>query len=287
MNASRLREVIDLLLEKEQQFKLQEILGELNTHLSNLASNPQEATHQKNFAEAIEKLEVAVEELAASFQPAQIKLLEEIGADEFFTPCLFHEIAVWVQENPISPAVAHQKLSAFVKKRNAFINDITQLRDKLDKMNIKASTLTEGTAEIGVLIPRELFHSHLDELIKELSVINKILRAFAETATGSVQPIEVRDISTSDPLFFFGLDPITTGTVGGVVAWALSQWKKVEEIRKLRSDTKKNPSFSEEEVKAFFDSKIEKTISEAIEQKTADLIKTMKAPFGRDNEKRK
>lgn len=113
------------------------------------------------------------------------------------------EITAWLQENPISPAVTQQKVAALVSERNAFLDDITQVRNRLQKLNIQAITLAEGTAEVGVLLPRELFHNRLDELVKELNVLNFIFRAFSEIATGSAQPIEIRQISTTDPQFFF------------------------------------------------------------------------------------
>jgi hypothetical protein len=59
---------------------------------------------------------------------------------------------------------------------------------------------------------------------------------------------------------------------GAVVAWALSRWKKVEEIRKLRSETKKNESFTEQEIKEFFDSKMERAIKSAIEEKVTEIL---------------
>jgi hypothetical protein len=111
------------------------------------------------------------------------------------------------------------------------------------------------------------------------------LRAFSEATIKSAQPIEVRQISTSDPLFFFGLDPVTVATVGTVFTWALSQWKKVEEIRKLRSETKKNTAFDEDDIKQFFDTKIEKTIKSAIDEKVAELIGDGKTT-GRTHEQR-
>jgi hypothetical protein len=129
-----------------------------------------------------------------------------------------------------------------------------------------------------------LFHNHLDELVKELGVLNLIFRIFSEVTTGTAQPIEVHQISTTDPQFFFGVEPSIVAALGGAVTWALSQWKKVEEIRKLRSETKKNQSFTEAEIKSFFDSKIEKTIKESIQEKIAELVGPSQKGVGRSHE---
>jgi hypothetical protein len=83
MNASRLRELTDLLLDREQQFKIQEILNELNSNLSSLAGSPQDAGIQTNFANALTRLRTAMAGMMSSFQPAQVRLLEEIGAHRY------------------------------------------------------------------------------------------------------------------------------------------------------------------------------------------------------------
>ena len=286
MNASRLREIADLLLKREEEFKIQQLLQDLNSHISTLAGAPQDAGNQTNFAGALEKLRSAMNGMMSSFPPAQVKLLQEIGADRFFTTNLPAEISTWVQENPITPAVTQQKIGTLTKNRNTYIEDITQLRDKLRKLNIEANSLGEGTAEVGFLIPRELFHNRFDELIKELGALNYILRTISEVTTGSVQPIDVRQISTSDPQFFFGLDPAIVAVLGAVVTWALMQWKQVEEIRKIRSETKKNSSFTEKEIKDFFDSKIDKTIKSAVDDKTNELLGTPPKGTGHAHQKR-
>lgn len=74
--------------------------------------------------------------------------------------------------------------------------------------------------------------------------------------------------------------------VGAVVTWALNQWKKVEEIRKLRSETKKNQSFTEKEIKDFFDSKIERAIKSGIEEKVTDVLGPPPKTAGSEQAKR-
>ncbi len=132
------------------------------------------------------------------------------------------------------------------------------------------SELEEGTAEIGFLIPRELFEDEFDQFIKQLAVINRIIREFSEAATGSAQEIKVRQISSSDPLLFLGLDPITIGMIGATITWALDVWKRVSEIRGLRVTASKIPTFKEPDLK-FFDDKIKTTVAAEIETKAKEL----------------
>jgi hypothetical protein len=284
MNASRLREIVELLLDRETKFRIQPILSEVNNALTSLASNLQDQNFQTQYAAAVEKLRTAVTSMAASITPAEMKELEEVGAQPYFSVKLPENIQAWVLENPISPVVAQQKVAQLFADRNSYIQTITQIRDNFAKLKIEPHRVNANTAEIGFLIPRDLFKNELEQLIKELGVINRILRAFSELATTSVAAVEVREISTTDPLFFFGLDPLTIAALGGAVTWALKQWELVEKIRKLRSETKKNETFSDDEIKDFFDSKIEKTIEAAVAEKVAELMKDTKDKPGRTKE---
>ncbi|MGI0133894.1 MAG: hypothetical protein ACREBW_02915 [Candidatus Micrarchaeaceae archaeon] len=237
MNVTRLREIVDLLLAREAKFKIQQTFGEVNSSLTNLASNPQDQNFQTQYAAALEKLRTTMQAISASLTPAEVKEIGEIGAGIFFSAKLADQIGQWVSENPISPAVAQKFVAQLFAERNTYIQTITQLRDNFNKLQIQPHSATEKSAEIGFLLPRDLFKNHLDELIDELAVINRILRTFSGLATGKVSPVEVKQISTTDPLFFFGLDPITIALLGGVITWALAQWETIEKIRKLRSDT--------------------------------------------------
>ncbi len=285
MNASRLREIVDLLLEREGKFRVQESFRELNQRLAELISQPQNPQFQNVFSQALEKIHDASGSLRASIEPAQIPLLQEIGADKYFVHDFPAEISASIRDNPISPAVTQQKLNQFFSERENYIQRITQLRDNLLALNIEASSLQEGEAEIGFLLPRGLFNNRLDQLIKELRDINRIIRAFSEAAIGRVEEVEVRQISTSDPLFFFRLDAQVIAALGKAVTWALNTWEQVAKIRKVRAETLKSEVLSEKEASDVFDKKITEKIDAAIQAKVDELAKDDLKP-GRVKEQR-
>lgn len=272
MNASRLRQLVDALLDRDREHAVQQRLKELSAAIGNLAGNPQDQNIQKQLADALNKFADALGAMISSFEPTELQEMIEIGAGKFFTHDIISDIKSWLAENTLTPAVAQTKLAEFAKSRQQYLQTATQLQESLNKIGIQSQSLSEGTAEIGFLIPRNLFQNELTQLIKELAVINRIIRAFSEVSTGTVHPIEVREISTSDPLFFFGTDPVTIATLAGIVTWVIHNWKKVEEIRKLRSETQKNKSFTEDEIKKFFDKKIEASIETAVEEKIKELL---------------
>jgi hypothetical protein len=53
MNASRLREILDLLLSNEEKFEVQKKLDTITAVLGNLVGQPQEAKHQTALSEAL------------------------------------------------------------------------------------------------------------------------------------------------------------------------------------------------------------------------------------------
>ena len=107
------------------------------------------------------------------------------------------------------------------------------------------------------------------------------MRAFSELTTGSVEKIEVHQISTSDPQIFLGLSAVTVATIGGAITWALNTWKQVEDVRRVRAETHKLSAFSEKEVEDIFDKKIKSTIAAAIEAQTKILLGAAKTDPGR------
>lgn len=286
MNASRLREILELLIQSESKYDIQKILSEVDRHINEIVSAPQEAQHQTDFAETLERLRNAMSAMNMTFEPAQIKLFAEIGADKYFSSDIQGDIAKSVQDNPITPAVSRDHVAQLLSERKTYLGEINQLRDNLEKIGIAVSELDEGTAEIGFLIPRELFQDQLDQFIKQLGVINRIIREFSETATGSAEEIKIRQISSSDPLLFFGLNPVTIGMIGGAILWALQAWKQVEEIREIRERTSKLPTFNKSELK-FFDDKIKKTIAKEIETKAKEFLSVGKDKGSRTPEERR
>lgn len=286
MNASRLREILELLIQSESKYEIQKILGEVNGHLNSIVSTPQEPQHQTAFAETLESLRNAMFAMIGKFEPAQIKLFAEIGAEEYFSSDIQGDIAKSVQDNPITPAVARDKVVQFLSDRATYLGEINQLRDNLEKIGIVVSELTEGTAEIGFLIPHELFDGQLDQFIKQLGVINRIIREFSETAIGSAEEIKVRQISSSDPLLFLGMSPVTISMIGATILWALEAWKRVEEIREIRLRASKIPTFKDPADLKYFDDKIKKTIEAEIKTKAKELQEVAKYKDARTPEER-
>ncbi len=239
--------------------------------MQGIVNSPSQPDPQTQYSSNFAALHNNAAMMLAAFTPAELELLEEIGATPFFGTDPSVEIAAISQQNAVTPAVILAKLQKTLSDRERYIGHITQLRDQLNALGIKANNVSPGTAELGFLLPRPLFNNELSGLIGELSVLSRILRIFAEAVTGGYEPVQVRQISTTDPLFGLGMSVAVVVAISKAVTWSLATWKTVEEIRKLRNETQRNPAFSDEEIKAFFDSKIEKAIDDAIKLKASQI----------------
>ncbi len=272
MNASRLMDALEILIHNEDTYRIQDILNELQSHLVNLVNAPQESSHQNQFSDSLKKLNSTLNQMGNGFDPAQISLFKDIGAIQFFSADIPNSISQYAQENPITPAVVRDFVADIIDKRNSYIDRIKNLRNNLVAIGVQSVELEPGSAEIGFVLPRDLFDGQLQLLIKQLGVVNSLIRGFSEFTTGSVQPIAVRQISSSDPLFFFCLDVRIIATIGAAVTWALHTWKQVEEIREIRERSSEIPSFTDSDLKVF-DDRIEEVIEAAIKEKVSEIHK--------------
>lgn len=285
MHTSRLRETVEFLLHKNLLHNIDQYLSEIEGQMNNLASSPQNSSFQVELSAALKRLSDAFYNMQKEFEPRQIKATNEINGQDFFLSDIPSVFSTIINDNPLTPAVARDSINHIISNRRAYINTLTQLNVTLEAVGVEPLELAEGEAEIGFQIPRSMFSNQLDLMTKELNKINRILRAFSELETGSIEPVEIKTISTSDPLFFFGISTPVIIAVGEAVKWGLNLWKEVEEIRLARAQTQKIKSIPEEQTKAFFDLRITELIENATSRKLDELLST-KERGGREHEQR-
>jgi hypothetical protein len=277
MNVSRLRELIDLLVQRDREPGMEQILNQLTSQLQTLTQQPQNANHQQQVSATLNNLSSSWKNMTSGLTPADVMQMEEIGAGKYFFEDWPTEFAQIIRDNAATMETARQKISQMVGERQGYMHGLKQLQPVLDQLGIKPAKLPAGETEIGVVIPENLFGGRLDEFAKELSVLNTVIRTLSEVTIGSAEQPRVRQISSSNPEIFLALSLPVTLAVSRTVTWAIDTWKKVEEIRKIRAETQKLKSFSEEEVQEIFDKKIKMEIDLAIEEQVSSMIANSKA----------
>lgn len=281
MNVQRLYEIVKYLRQVDSQLGIQSRLTELRDQLSSLASQPQNQTFQANVSAGLDTLRAVFAELKQRTTPAQEALIREINGMSYFSELLPQRIGNNLSQNAITPAVVSTEVNKIANDRQAYLSKLENIEQGLEALGVKGEAPEPGDVELGVLIPRSLFENSLGPLAKELAVVNRIIQIFTEVTTGTVQPTEVREISTSDPAFFLSAPVLTVLAIGKVVDWLTNKWKEIEEIRKLRAETKKLEI--ENALKAI-DDKIDAIIKSSVQEQKDELIKLYKGDPGRKNE---
>ena len=173
------------------------------------------------------------------FSPAWAQILREIGGDEFFGSNLKHQIETTLAENQMTPAVAADQLETVRQRMEKFQNALNQASIAFDTLRIADETLNPGECEIGILIPREAIHNQLVEFADELGEIRFLLNTFSEVATGKVDDLEIKTISSTGLMIYLGASPIFAACLATALERIVAFYKQLLEIRKIQLEIRK------------------------------------------------
>jgi flagellar hook-associated protein FlgK len=84
MNAERLLQVVEFLIEQEKRHQIQSKLNELNAALQNLSNQPQQAHYQTQVAANLDSFEKSLHDFYDPLSPAQIYSLADVEGAAFF-----------------------------------------------------------------------------------------------------------------------------------------------------------------------------------------------------------
>jgi hypothetical protein len=283
MDVRRIISLAKAALEVDKDTEVTKSLATVGQRLNELSSSPSDQSTQLNSAQAMTELRNAILVAQASFSPDELEQLGELTGVPLFSSELLDRIENSLRENPAAPATAlteQQKIGG--ERDQAFAH----LRQFLSTAQALGWTIPEAhpwEAEVGFLIPRSIFENEFDGLIAELRYLRRFLAHLNELQGGSMSEVKLSGLSTTDPLFLLGVGYMLAKEIGSLTAWGLDQWKKVEEIRKIRAETAKLKAFTAEDVETIFGSKIKEEIAAGIEEKVAELVAGVK-PAARKHE---
>jgi len=107
----------------------------------------------------------------------------------------------------------------------------------LRAINETIRSVPSGKAEIGALYPKEYF-GDIEEFAREIADLNRHMRPLVEVSGDVGSPILVSlETGTFEVFLTVGT---ATGAILATIVWRLLRtWKQIEEIRKLRAETRK------------------------------------------------
>lgn len=240
--------------------------------LSGQTSQPQNPAYQQQVSTHLINLKKILNNVPSNnYSPAWRLALQELDFEKYLGKKLLNSIETIFEKNAITLVVAQQELQQLSDAVSSIKESLSQIIQAAKKLNLKKEDLQPGECEVGFTIPRLLIKNHMNELIKELKEIEKIMLVFEEITTGHRSDIELRTISSSDPTFFFYTVPGVAACIVYTVDKILDLYKKYLEIKKLGQDLKNN-GFTEQDL-AVIQKKINSSVEEGIKELVPEIIK--------------
>lgn len=270
MNVEQLIELAARIASFEKHYEVQAKLQNLGNYFSNLASSPGNESYQQQVSSSLDELNKAMRAFEALLTPREKLLLRTLSPEDFFSSKLVSSIREQVSENPATPAVVVSFIQQLIDRRLQWLVHLSNLKNSLDAFGVGYQHPEFPIAEVGFLIPRNIFKNDFSPFIKEIEVVKFIVDSAALVSTGAAQEIELSQLATSDPYVILGVDFRVVAAIGAFVTWSLNTWKQVLEIRELRDKAKSIDSVSE--FAEMLDQRIGKIIDERIKEETARLM---------------
>ena len=281
MNAEHLHTVVQALLDIEQKSKVAGILTALDSLFTEFLRVPSSST-QEALDQSVDKLSNASVIFEFILPDLRRDIAELGGARYFNRNSVVDEVKAWIAYKSISPGAALQNLQEYITSRANFITSLRSVQAGFETLGIGSDKLNPGDSELKVSIPRALFDNNLGGLQKELRILNSVIRTFYELANTTPQPIVVRQISSSDPTFFLGVDLSILVAIGLVVKWCIDVVKGGHDVRKIVEDARKadvSPLIVDQ-----MDKEIQKKVDEQIDKRINELLEGYTGDISRKNE---
>lgn len=271
MNASRLRLLLERLLNAESE-------SGIAGHLTELVNSYLQVSNSTN-ASTREAARVAFENFVTSASALSQRLSDDVGIEAVNTFMVSsvtlgfsEEISSFIAQSSGSPSTVASRLTSIKAEREKIFTRLSIANSELHRIGIEVDEPALGSTELGFLIPRVLFANRLDEFAVQLKNISLLVDAFSIVATGARQEATIDTINTSNPLLFLNIDPETTSQIVDAVKFAIDVAKDVSAL-KAGFDVLKS-LFGPGEVK-----KVEDGIEEKIEARVSEEVSRQMEEF--------
>ena len=282
MTAEKLYGILTFLDTLDTRLGLQKSLEAIGSALANLASAPAQPQHQNSLASALAAFESAVSQMRAAISPSQLTAIKAMGGEEFFDPSIAEKVTSKVQLSAMTPAVARDFVQELASRRSAFLSTVRNARQALEGLQLTETGLEAGAADVAFLIPRDIFENKLGPFAKELGFINHLLEHYSEAITGTAEPAEIEQLSSSVPTVALLASVAVISAIAAAVNKFLDAWEKIEKIRTIRADLK-DMGLKGDALDQLSD-QITTTVDQVVEESTELVIANYTGDAGRKNE---
>lgn len=271
MHVDALVDDLSFALKLDEDTGIAAALDKLIASFEALITNTGNADFQTNFKNDLSSFRSVVQDNFEDLTPLERDRLSEIDLINLFSTNLAERIQSIIAQNSMTPSVGINEIKVVAENRRKALQSVRNTRNGLKSLGFTGVKLVPGEPNIAFLLPRGIFDNHLSGLIKELRQVALMLRTLSEVAGESHPEIEVKTISTTDPVFTFGAAIKLASVVGAVITWGLHTLKQVEEIKQLRASSQGSALFTDQEVEKIFGPKIKSIV----DKRVAEMIKEL------------
>lgn len=260
MNVAQFIELSERVIEIYNHSPIEKRYSRLVALLQEHINGPNQSTTEA-LSTSLKELQAVVEAANLNeFPTTMLPLAQELGLDEFLSDQLFRFPERLIRDSGPILTDALQQITSHRDELVARLENLRNARNSITNLGYPESKLEPGESEISFIIPREVFDNELSQFSKYLDLFRKLIECYSEVATGSREKLNLKSISTSDPM-------VVVAASAGVVLLTLriahsivDLWRKVAEIREIQERTRL----------LSLDKSISESIGEAIKKKVSE-----------------
>ena len=205
--------------------------------LQNQINQPQQPNHQQQLTNNLTKAYAMLQDSPIDeFSPAWRDAMSELGVSDEFGARLEARVRGIFERNQITPQTALEELKKLQQELSDTENHLVGLANGLEYFGVGEDALEWDECEVGIIIPRTYVKDNLKEFGSELVELEKTLLVFSELATGQRQPLEIRQISSSELSVFLDYVPEIGACIAVAVERIVALYKQLLEIKKLKKE---------------------------------------------------
>ncbi len=237
MNTTKLHIIAKALKKELARVGAVALVNQAVQALQNQVNQPQQPSHQQQLSSHLENLYKTLEGSPVDdFSPAWRDAMEELGVHQEFGKKLEVRVRNIFERNQITPQTALEDMIKLHDDISGIESQLTDLVNSLEYFGVGEDELEIDECEVGIVIPRTYVKDNLKAFGTELIEIEKSLLVFSELATGQREPLEIRQISSSELSVFLDYLPEIGACIAVAVERIVALYKQLLEIKKLKKD---------------------------------------------------
>ena len=191
MNLERFHSILATARGDTNESKVQEQLLQLVNDLEHQSNDPANADYQRNVSQSRARiLEALAEAPSNDYPPSWENALQEYGLTYFLAKNVLLAVDEAFKGNDITPQAVFDALQPVRDELGESLQHTDQILAGFERLGVETDDLRPGDVEIAYTIPRKLRENSPSDLGKEFGEIEKLLKPFAEIATGKHQNLK-------------------------------------------------------------------------------------------------